>query len=121
MRCAVILTSKHRGGAAGDPPVAGEIDQDLIRHVAMLARLKPSPAQVARLADELSAILGYFDQLKELDTTEVPPMSHALPLVNVLREDRVSPSSGVEVVLANAPQRQESFFRVPKVLGQDSA
>jgi aspartyl-tRNA(Asn)/glutamyl-tRNA(Gln) amidotransferase subunit C len=101
--------------------VVHQIDEPLVRHVALLARLKLSDAEVARLAGELSAILDYMDQLNELDTANVPPMAHALPVVNVFREDEIVPSPGVEVVLANAPQRQGSFFRVPKVLDQESA
>ena len=97
------------------------VDDALVRHVAILARLKLSDTDVARLTGELSAILSYMDQLNELDTVEVPPMAHALPLVNILREDEPAPSSGVAVILANAPERQDSFFRVPKVLDQDSA
>ena len=98
----------------------GKIDDNLVRHVAALARLKLSDEERARLVDELSAIVGCVDQLSELDTTDVPP-THALPVVNVYREDEAAPSPGVEVVLANAPQRQGSFFRVPKVLDQEGA
>ncbi len=87
-----------------------------MRHVALLARLKPDDEEVARLADELSAILAYMGRLDELDTTDVPPTAHAVPMVNVWREDKSSASLGVEVVLANAPQSQNGFFRVPKVL-----
>lgn len=100
--------------------MANKIDEDLVRHVALLARLKLRDEEVARLAGEMSAIIAYMDQLNELDTTDVPPMDHALPVVNVFREDEVAPSPGVEVALANAPQRQDNFFRVPKVLDQES-
>lgn len=87
----------------------------------MLARLKLSDAEIAKLTPELAAIIGYVDQLSELDTRDVPPMAHALPVVNVFREDVVVPSPGVEAMLANAPDREKSFFRVPKVLDQESA
>ena len=87
----------------------------------MLSRLKLSDAEVARLTTELSAIIGYVDQLSELDTRDVPPMAHALPVVNVFREDEVIPSPGADVMLASAPEREKTFFRVPKVLDQESA
>ncbi|MFH0983866.1 MAG: Asp-tRNA(Asn)/Glu-tRNA(Gln) amidotransferase subunit GatC [Planctomycetota bacterium] len=101
--------------------MAEKIDENLVRHVALLSRLKLSDEEIIRLAGELSAIVSYMDQLNELDTTEVPPMAHALPVVNIFRDDVAMPSPGVEVILANAPQRQDGFFRVPKVLDQDSA
>ncbi|MCP4589801.1 MAG: Asp-tRNA(Asn)/Glu-tRNA(Gln) amidotransferase subunit GatC [bacterium] len=97
------------------------MDTDLVRHVALLARLKLSEEEEVRLAGELSAIVGYIDQLNEVDTTDVPGTAHALPVVNVLRADEPVPSPGVEQALANAPQREDHFFRVPKVLDQDSA
>jgi len=101
--------------------LAVEIEGNMVRHVAVLSRLKLSDAEIDRLTGELSAIVRYMDQLNELDTTDVPPMSHALPVVNVFRADEPVASPGVDVALANAPQREGSFFRVPKVLDQASA
>ncbi|MFH1573588.1 MAG: Asp-tRNA(Asn)/Glu-tRNA(Gln) amidotransferase subunit GatC [Acidobacteriota bacterium] len=101
--------------------MATQIDEQLVRHVAVLSRFKLSDDEVLRLAGELSAIVEYIEQLNELDTTDVPPTAHALPVVNVLREDEAVSSPGIEAALANAPQRQDSFFRVPKVLDQESA
>ncbi len=92
------------------------LDQAQVRHVAKLGRLKIADADVARYATQLTAILGYVAQLKEVDVTGVEPMAHPLPLKNVLREDVVTAPLPVEAVLANAPAKDGPFFAVPKVL-----
>ena len=92
------------------------LDAAEVRKVAKLGRLKLAEADVQRYATQLTAILGYVAQLKEVDVTGVEPMAHPLPLKNVLREDRVTESLPVEAVLANAPARDGEFFAVPKVL-----
>ena len=97
------------------------LDEAAVRHVAELARLKISDEEVARFADELSRILDYFGHLNELNTDNVPPTAHALPISNVLREDRVRPPWDQDRALANAPQLQDAFFQVPKVLDRDDA
>jgi len=94
------------------------IDAEQVRHVAHLARLKLTDAEAARFGQQLSAILGYIEQLNELDTSDVPPTAHALPIHNVFREDTVTNSLAPEIALANAPQREGDFFAVPKVLDQ---
>jgi aspartyl-tRNA(Asn)/glutamyl-tRNA(Gln) amidotransferase subunit C len=93
-----------------------KLDAAEVRKVAKLGRLKLAEADVQRYATQLTAILGYVAQLKEVDVTGVEPMAHPLPLKNVLREDRVTPALPVEAVLANAPARDGVFFAVPKVL-----
>jgi aspartyl-tRNA(Asn)/glutamyl-tRNA(Gln) amidotransferase subunit C len=93
-----------------------KLDPEEVKKVARLARLKLSDADVARYASQLTAILGYVDQLKEVDVTGAQPMAHPLPLQNVLREDVVTPALSVEAVLANAPARDGPYFAVPKVL-----
>ncbi len=97
------------------------IDESEVRHIAHLARLKPSDDEVRLFAEQLSAVLSYMEQLNEVDVTDVPPTAHALPVHNVLREDVARPSFTPDQALANAPQRDGSFFAVPKVLDQDSA
>jgi len=92
------------------------LDEEQVRHVAQLARLRLSDSEVADYAKQLSAIIGYVDKLNELDTTNVPPTTHPLPIHNVFREDVVLEGCGREQALANAPDAQDSFFRVPKVL-----
>lgn len=97
------------------------IDEQEVRHVAHLSRLRLGDQEIRRLSRELSAILDYMDQLNRLDTAEVEPTAHPLPVRNVFREDRTQESLGPDSALANAPQREGTFFRVPKVLDQDSA
>jgi len=100
--------------------MAKKIDEAQVRHIAHLARLKPSEDEVKLFSEQLSAIVEYVEKLNELDTSSVEPTAHALPIHNVFRDDVIVPSIGTENVLANAPQREGSFFAVPKVLEQDS-
>lgn len=97
------------------------IDERQVRHVAHLARLELTDEQVDRLSVELSAILDYVAQLDRVDTEGVEPTAHPLPIRNVLRDDRVSTSLDPQSALANAPDREGTFFRVPKVLDQGNA
>ena len=87
-----------------------------VRGVAALARLSFSPADEERLTGELNCILQYMDRLNELDTEGVEPTSHVLPLANAFRPDEVDPSPAVADILAAAPQRQESYFKVPRII-----
>lgn len=98
-----------------------KISEADVRHIALLSRLKPSDDEVRLFADQLSSILTYVEQLSEIDTTEVPPTAHALPVHNVFRPDEPKPSLAPDAALANAPQRDGHFFAVPKVLEQESA
>jgi aspartyl-tRNA(Asn)/glutamyl-tRNA(Gln) amidotransferase subunit C len=95
------------------------ISVDDVRHVAKLARLHFEEADVQRFARQLGSILHYVNKIGELNVANVPPMAHALPIHNVLREDVVEPGLGVDKVLANAPERDGSFFAVPKIIGGD--
>jgi len=87
-----------------------------VLYVAELARLELSPGEVDRFTTQLNSILEYMDQLNELDTTEVEPTSHVLPLTNVLREDEVGHSLSLDEVLANAPEHDKDHFVVPKII-----
>ncbi len=98
----------------------GVISEEEVRHISMLARLKPSDEEVHRFSEQLSAILAYMEQLNEVDTADVPPTAHALPVHNIFREDQPGSTLSPDQALANAPQRDGSFFAVPKVLEQDS-
>ena len=89
---------------------------DQIRYVAALARLNLTDEEVARFAPQLDEILAYVDKLRQLNTDAVPPMSHAIPMANVFRQDEPSPSLPTEAALANAPQREGPFFKVPRVI-----
>ena len=100
--------------------MAEKIDQIQVRKVAKLSRLELTEAEVEEFTGQLSAILGYVEKMNELDTAEVEPLAHCLPISNVLREDTPKESLGTERVLANAPQRDEEFFKVPKILDDGS-
>jgi aspartyl-tRNA(Asn)/glutamyl-tRNA(Gln) amidotransferase subunit C len=87
-----------------------------VRQVAALARLELSPEEEQSLMTDLQAILGYVEKLRELDTEGVPPTAHVLDVGAVLREDEVRNEPDVEALLANAPDRWQGFFRVPKII-----
>ena len=96
-----------------------KITLDDVRHVAKLARLDLSEAQLARFTTQLESILEYVAKIGQVDVTGVEPMAHAIPLANVLRDDQVQPGLPLDKVLANAPQTDGPFFKVPKVIGGD--
>lgn len=86
-----------------------------VEHVALLARLELNDEEKEEYATQLSAILEYIDALEKLDTENVPPTAHVLPLKNVFREDKVCEHLPNEKALANAPDKEETCFRVPKI------
>jgi aspartyl-tRNA(Asn)/glutamyl-tRNA(Gln) amidotransferase subunit C len=96
------------------------IDERQVKAVAKLSRLDLTDAEVEVFSRQLSAILEYVEKLNELDTTNVEPLAHCLPISNVFREDQIKESLGVEKTLANAPQRDGEFFKVPKILDDTS-
>jgi aspartyl-tRNA(Asn)/glutamyl-tRNA(Gln) amidotransferase subunit C len=87
-------------------------------HVAKLARLALTEAELDTMTNELGNILGTFDAIAALDMAGVSPTAHPLALVNVLRPDVVRPSADREEVLACAPAAEDNRFRVPKILGE---
>lgn len=87
-----------------------------VEHVARLARLELSQAEQEEFTGQLNDILNFVAKLNELDTSGIEPMAHAIPVFNVFRPDQTAPSLDVESVLANAPDRVDQFFKVPKVL-----
>ncbi len=87
-----------------------------VGYVARLARLEISEAEKEKFTAQLNDILRYIDQLNELDTAGVEPMSHAIAVTNAFREDRPAPSLQPQEALANAPDARGEFFRVPKVI-----
>jgi aspartyl-tRNA(Asn)/glutamyl-tRNA(Gln) amidotransferase subunit C len=103
-----------------DAIMATPISEQQVRHIATLGRLKLSDDEVRLFTRELAEILEYIDQLNSVDVTGVEPTAHAVAVQNVLREDAVAASLPVDAALAAAPQREGSFFRVPKVLEQDT-
>lgn len=87
-----------------------------VEHVARLARLELAEDEKKLFAGQMDSIIGYVEKLKELNTDGVMPTSHAVPMENAFREDQIRPSIGLEKALANAPQRIDNFFIVPKVI-----
>ncbi len=100
--------------------MAKKIDQAQVRKVARLSRLELTEAEVEEFTGQLSAILDYVEKMNQLDTTNVEPLAHCLPVSNVFRADCVKESLGTEKTLTNAPQRDGEFFKVPKILDDSS-
>lgn len=93
-----------------------KISRQEVEHVALLARLELSEQEIELYTEQLNSILDYAVILEQLDTEKVVPTAHAVPLYNVLREDVVKPSMSQEKVLQNAPDSEDGFFRVPKIV-----
>ncbi|KPC72561.1 Asp-tRNA(Asn)/Glu-tRNA(Gln) amidotransferase subunit GatC [Laceyella sacchari] len=91
------------------------ISKEQVQKVAMLGRLKLSEEEAEQYTTQLNDILQFVEKLNELDTENVEPTSHVLPMQNVLREDEVRPSLERDKALANAPEQQDGMFRVPAV------
>jgi aspartyl-tRNA(Asn)/glutamyl-tRNA(Gln) amidotransferase subunit C len=89
-----------------------------VREIAILARLALDEAEIGRMTQDLDAILGYVNSLRELDTAAVDPMTHAVPFDCPLRPDVIGMSLSVEEALANAPRREANFFQVPRITPQ---
>lgn len=90
-----------------------------VEHIALLSRLEISADEKERAATELSQILDSFQKLAELDTKNVPPTQHVLPVENVLRADEIAPTLSREAALQNAPQSADGMFQVPRVVEAD--
>ena len=93
-----------------------KITRKEVKHVALLARLHLAEEEIETFTGQMDAILAYVDKLNELDTATIVPTAHAVPMENAFRLDEVLPSLGADNALANAPDRVEGFFRVPKVI-----
>ncbi|HJN18905.1 MAG TPA: Asp-tRNA(Asn)/Glu-tRNA(Gln) amidotransferase subunit GatC [Armatimonadota bacterium] len=93
-----------------------QVTKDDVAHVAVLAHLDLSEEEIARLQRELNRILEHFAELQQLDTDGVEPMSHAVPMVNVLREDEIKASLPIDEIVSNAPDGADEFFRVPRIV-----
>lgn len=93
-----------------------KISQEEVVYVAKLARLGVSESEKQVFSKQLSDILNYIEKLNELNTDSVEPTSHVLDIYNVLREDMVREGLKPDEGLGNAPDREEDFFRVPKII-----
>jgi aspartyl-tRNA(Asn)/glutamyl-tRNA(Gln) amidotransferase subunit C len=93
-----------------------KITREEVENVAVLARLELTGEEKDIFTGQMDAILAYVDKLNELDTSGVIPTAHAVPMENSFRDDEARPAIGVDSALANAPERADGFFRVPKVI-----
>ncbi|MDI9547178.1 MAG: Asp-tRNA(Asn)/Glu-tRNA(Gln) amidotransferase subunit GatC [Chloroflexota bacterium] len=91
------------------------LTQEEVRHVAELAKLRLTEAEVRQYAAQLSAILDYAERIQEVDTSSVPPTPYVLGLENVMRDDEPQPGLDNEAALSNAPDSANGFFRVRAV------
>ena len=98
------------------PRVMAELSLKEVEEIALLARLQLTAEETERLRGELSGILGYIEKLRACDTSGVEPMTHAVPIVLRLRDDRVEPSLPVEVAVADAPTVRDGSFEVPAII-----
>ena len=93
-----------------------KITRETINHVANLARLNLTEQEKEKMTNEMGNILSYVDKLNELDTADVEPTVHVIPVKNVFRDDTVHPSYDRDKILANAPSKENGRFKVPKVV-----
>jgi aspartyl-tRNA(Asn)/glutamyl-tRNA(Gln) amidotransferase subunit C len=93
-----------------------KLSREEVQHIARLARLGMTDTELERFREQLSNILENFEILQQVDTSDVPPTAQAIPLQNVVRDDKVAPSLPPDDVLANAPQKEGELFRVKAVL-----
>jgi aspartyl-tRNA(Asn)/glutamyl-tRNA(Gln) amidotransferase subunit C len=95
------------------------ITRDDVAHLARLARIALTDAQLDHLAGQLDVILGAVERVGEVAADDIPPTSHALPLTNVFRADELTPCLPRDEVLAQAPAAEDGRFRVPRILDED--
>lgn len=93
-----------------------KLTREQVQHIALLARLRLTPAEEATFTAQLDRILAYMEKLNELETANVLPFSQAIDGANALREDAVTNQPDPESLLANAPERDGTFFKVPKII-----
>ena len=98
---------------------AGRISRDDVAHLARLARLAVTEAELDMFAGQLDVILGAVARVSEVAADDIPPTSHAVPMTNVFRPDELVPSLAREAVLAGAPDVEDDKFRVPRILTEE--
>ena len=89
-----------------------------VEKVSLLGRLLLSESELDTMTTQLGRVVGYVEQLREVNTDNVQPMAHALDMHNVFRDDKLAPSLPRDAALANAPKRDSESYRVPAVLGE---
>ena len=92
------------------------VDADTVRRIARLARIAVAEDEVEHLQGELNAMLAFVEQLQEVDVAGIEPMSPVTPMAMKMRVDEVTDGGDAEAVLANAPQSEDGFYLVPKVI-----
>ena len=92
---------------------SSEID---VKRVAHLARIALTPDEEKKLGSQLGHVLGYIEKLRELDVTNVEPTAHAVPMVNITRDDEVRPSLPHDEAMRNAPKKAGGLFVVPQIV-----
>ncbi|MDA8229087.1 MAG: Asp-tRNA(Asn)/Glu-tRNA(Gln) amidotransferase subunit GatC [Desulfitobacterium hafniense] len=92
------------------------ISKEQVEHVALLSRLELNEKEIETFTEQLNSILEYAEMLQKLDTDDINPTSHAVPISNVLREDEVHESLNRDKVLQNAPDAEDGFFKVPRIV-----
>jgi aspartyl-tRNA(Asn)/glutamyl-tRNA(Gln) amidotransferase subunit C len=92
------------------------VDTETVRRVAHLARMAVAEDEIEGLGRELNAILAFVEQLADIDVTGVDPMTSVTPMAMKMRQDVVNDGGNADAVLANAPEREDHFFVVPKVV-----
>lgn len=100
----------------GYPPANMSVTAEQVRHIANLARIAMSEEELERLVPELNNILGWVEQLGEVDTGGVEPLTAVIEQKLRLREDKLTDGDCREDILANAPEAEHGFFAVPKVI-----
>ena len=94
------------------------IDREQVHKVAHLARLELTEEEEEQFTTQLSSILDYFEQLSELDVSDVPPTTRAIDVSNVTRADELQPYSDRQAILDSAPDQESDCFKVPKILSE---
>jgi aspartyl-tRNA(Asn)/glutamyl-tRNA(Gln) amidotransferase subunit C len=92
------------------------INKETVEYVAHLSRIELEPRELDKISVQLSSILDFIDKLKSVNTDNVVPTSHILPINNVLRQDEPGVSLSAEKALKNSPEKHDTFFVVPKVI-----
>lgn len=93
-----------------------KVTREDVENVALLSRLRIDEKDMDKNIQELSDFLEYVDRLQQVDTENVAPTAHVLPIQNVFREDVVKPSLNRDLALSNAPEQEDGYFRVPKIV-----
>ena len=106
--------------AATDSASGGRISRDEVAHLARLARLAVSEAELDVFAEQLDVILGAVARVSDVAAADIPPTSHAVPMTNVYRADETRPCLPRDAVLAGAPAVEDDKFRVPRILSEEA-